>query len=134
MIAQSIPDYGIQLVVWGATEVAVTIIAGSIPLLRVLLSDYKKSRYARSEPRYGNTSGAAGLSRISRHNGSVLATSGRAPPRPSLGSTDGDSEKNILRGHGDKEIVRTIEVTIDHGHRKDLEEGYEMNIFSSRTL
>lgn len=111
--------------IWGTVEIAVTIIACSIPILRALLSDYKRSRYAGTSARTG-AGGASSHFTTKRSVRSAVTSHGRKTSRRDS-SNDEDSDTSILPV-GDKGIVRTAEVTIEYSSRED-EDGLEMTSF-----
>jgi hypothetical protein len=107
-----------QLMIWDTVEAAITIIAASIPVLRVLF------RNIRSSMRKGS----------SNNPGYSFSKSQKSTPKSHLsggdhtdytnlshGGADSRSDKSIL---GDRDIKRVDEVEVKYGRRK---EDYEMS-------
>ncbi|KAH8655321.1 hypothetical protein BX600DRAFT_525261 [Xylariales sp. PMI_506] len=116
---------GVPLVIWGEAETATTIIAASIPVLRVLLKDIKQSssRYYGSNPK---SLPANPLSSV--NNKSVVRT--RTHSKSQDDFNDAESSKSIL--HGATQIVKTSDVRVSYGGAtKDPERGYEMGRFKT---
>ncbi|TLS23422.1 uncharacterized protein PpBr36_06133 [Pyricularia pennisetigena] len=77
---------GVPLVIWGAVEVAVTVIAASIPVLRVLFRDIASSRgYFQKEKGTGEPRSASRLGKPAHQNRSRTNTSNKHQP-PQFGS------------------------------------------------
>ncbi|KAI1339939.1 hypothetical protein F5Y15DRAFT_415364 [Xylariaceae sp. FL0016] len=117
---------GAGLVIWGTAEAATTIMAASVPVLRVLVSEIRSSNgpyYDRSGTNGGDTT------RRTRHvrgdlNTTTVTAHGRAHE---LNSKDDDSDKSILYGTGLGRITKTAEVQIQFESRSDEDhEAYEM--------
>jgi len=119
------PDDAVDLNYWSNAESTVTIMAASIPILRVLFKDVKKSIF--SSHRYHNTAGGGTsnsmISRKMQGEGShkVMVTIGSNRSRPTSEGTDG-SELNILhkevassRGGA---IVQTNHYTVEYEERR----------------
>jgi hypothetical protein len=105
----------------------VTIIAASIPILRVLIRDAKTSyrSYYVSEHNDNNTSSK----RIrTRGQNSVVVTGGRRSDNSSNNKLDDGSEKSILEGRASPgKIVRKNEIVVEYQDRRDGESvEYEM--------
>lgn len=122
------PDDGIDLFIWGNAESCVTIIAASIPILRVFVRDATNTarRY------YGATGGAD--TRATRHgynlgskNNTVVITS---RPRTAREKEDDWSDKSIINEQrppsGTGRMVES-EVGVEYGGRKNPE--YGMRVF-----
>ncbi|KAB5578193.1 hypothetical protein GE09DRAFT_953002 [Coniochaeta sp. 2T2.1] len=112
---------GIDLFIWGNAESCVTIIAASIPILRVLIRDVKTSyrNYYVSEQNDNQTG-----TRRSRTRGqsSVVVTAGRRNNSDSKNKLDDGSEKSILDGRASPgKIVRRNEIVVEYQDRKDGE-------------
>ncbi|CRK45600.1 hypothetical protein BN1723_006712 [Verticillium longisporum] len=123
-----------MLFIWGQAEPNVTIVATTIPVLRVLFRDMHRSKYPAAAGVSGQGDGSIGGGYL-RSNGAS-----RFPASTSRGATlvgdgskgredDEDSEGSILRSKGG--IVRTAEVTVEFGSRGvsrdgDAEEAFEM--------
>ncbi|KAM0277437.1 hypothetical protein ACHAQH_005801 [Verticillium albo-atrum] len=132
-----------MLFIWGQAEPNVTIIATTIPVLRVLFRDMHRSKYA-------NAGGASGPDGASSSGGGYLRSNGasRFPPSTLRGCTladegskvrddDEDSEGSILRSKGG--TVRTAEVAVDYESRGmsregDMEGAFEMLDRSGRVV
>lgn len=104
-----------------------TIIAASVPILRVLIRDVKTSyrNYYVSEQNDNNT--ASRRSRVRGQN-SVVVTGGRRSNNRSSNKLDDGSEKSILEGENSPgKIVRRNEIVVEYQDRKDGESmEYEM--------
>ncbi|EEY17126.1 conserved hypothetical protein [Verticillium alfalfae VaMs.102] len=123
-----------MLFIWGQAEPNVTIVATTIPVLRVLFRDIHRSKYPAAAGVSGQGGGGSGGGYL-RSNGAS-----RFPASALRGATlvgegskgredDEDSEGSILRSKGG--IVRTAEVTVDSSSRAreqrwDVEEVFEM--------
>ncbi|OIW28115.1 hypothetical protein CONLIGDRAFT_655703 [Coniochaeta ligniaria NRRL 30616] len=120
MLSQD-PYDGVDLFIWGNAESCVTIIAASVPILRVLIRDVKTSyrNYYVSEQNDNNT--APNRSRTRGQN-SVVVTAGRRSHNPSTNKLDDGSEKSILDGRASPgKIVRRNEIVVEYQDRKDGE-------------
>lgn len=114
-------DDGIDLFIWGNAESCVTIIAASIPILRVLIRDVRTTyrNYYVSEQNDNLT--ATRRSRTRGQN-SVVVTAGRRNNSDSTNKLDDGSEKSILEGRASPgKIVRRNEISIEYQDRKDGE-------------
>lgn len=114
-------DDGVDLFIWGNAESCVTIIAASVPILRVLIRDVKTSyrNYYVSEQNDNNT--APNRSRTRGQN-SVVVTAGRRSHNPSTNKLDDGSEESILDGRASPgKIVRRNEIVVEYQDRKDGE-------------
>lgn len=114
-------DDGVDLFIWGNAESCVTIIAASVPILRVLIRDVKTSyrNYYVSEQNDNNT--ASKRSRVRGQN-SVVVTAGRRSHITSTNKLDDGSEKSILEGRASPgKIVRRNEIVVEYQDRKDGE-------------
>lgn len=107
-----------QLSIWDTTEISVTIIAASIPALRVLVRDV-----ASTSKRYY----------LQRHTGNDDFTASRAASKPHHSVTvksdrferrDDQSDTEILESSRGK-IYRVDEIEIEHSQATDIE-AYEM--------
>lgn len=118
---------GAQLVIWGNAEVATTIMAASIPVLRVLFL-HAKSTAGRYYGSGEHRSGRLGTSGRSKGH-TVLTSSTRGEetrPKTTTGSNTGDdqSDRSILNAtevHAGGKIVRTNEVTLEYSERRGVE-------------
>lgn len=114
-------DDGVDLFIWGNAESCVTIIAASVPILRVLIRDVKTSyrNYYVSEQNDNDT--ASKRSRIRGQN-SVVVTAGHRSHNPSANKLDDGSDKSILDGRASPgKIVRRNEIVVEYQDRKDGE-------------
>lgn len=154
--------FGADLVVWGTVEIAVTIIACSIPTLRalLLLSDPHNMPHKRSSTHTARTSrratrtGAGGAGAAPTHDSTRTRRSARrgAAVTHSHGQNtswwrrgtsawndeeEGSDAGGILpvgcAGDWKGGIVRTAEVTIEYSSRRD-EDGLEMTSFDKAYL
>lgn len=100
---------------WDTTEVAVTIIAASIPVLRVLIREVKTS-----SPRYYLRSGEGETSR-SRIHASHHRVVVKSKPQE---RRDDHSDKSIL-GMSSSKIYQTREVEVEFTETND-DESFEM--------
>ena len=109
-----------QLMIWDTVEAAITIIAASIPVLRVLFRNISSSMRKGSSNNQGYS-----FSKSQKSNPkSNLSGRDRNDDYTNLshGGADSRSDKSIL---GDKEIKRVDVVEVKYGRRK--EEDYEMS-------
>lgn len=137
------PDRLSMVFIWGQAEPNATIIAASIPVLRVLFRDMHRSKYGNSSKGVGNrgpTSGSGGGGVLRSNNERKFRRTGTMVGHRLSGSEhkdDGDSERSILGQEtssgglkeGDNNIVKTNEVVIDNdrGHRgTSVGESFEM--------
>lgn len=112
-------DDGIDLFIWGNAESCVTIIAASVPILRVLIRDVKTSyrNYYVSEH---NDNTTASKHAKSRGQNSVVVTGGCRSMNPSTNQLDDGSEKSILEGSASPgKIIRRNEVVVEYQDRKE---------------
>lgn len=94
------------LFIWGQAEPNVTVIAASIPVLRVLFRDLHRTRY-------GGSSRAAGTY-LKSDNHSKFP---RSIATMEEGKGDDSSDKSILSPHSKTAIVRTREIAIQYDAR-----------------
>lgn len=104
-----------QLLVWDSAEVSVTIVAASIPALRLLIREVNNS--ARQ---YYASSGA----RNTNQSGSQPGTLRRVTFIKPAGSTDAQSDKSIL--NSPDAIYYHTEITVEHTS-KSVEESFELS-------
>jgi hypothetical protein len=114
---------GIVLFIWGNAESCVTIIAASIPILRVFARDIKTTTrryYATGAETYG-----PGTKRTRNNTVVVTATRSRAGRE----KQDDWSDKSILDNQNNSagKIMHTSEVVVDYRTRKSDEKDYEMH-------
>jgi hypothetical protein len=142
-------DSSVEGVLWGYIETSFTIIAASIPLLRVLVKTVRSTGryYAADESQRDNPTGQSKSRQHSRpttlvpgdtQSNTVTVTSRRlrdAPERRFVG--DDDSDKSILADERlpvPGRILQTSEVVVDYNDRKDKgsasSEGYELDRLS----
>jgi hypothetical protein len=128
------PADGVVLFIWGNAESCVTIIAASIPILRVLVREVSTSaRRKYYISREGNSSvTGAGVSakrtKMRSQTNTVVVTGGprsridQALSGNTKGSTDDWSDKSILEGRASPgKIVQTNEINVEYQDRKDGE-------------
>ncbi|KAH7303322.1 hypothetical protein B0I35DRAFT_498578 [Stachybotrys elegans] len=117
---------GGQMIIWASTEIATTIIAASIPILRTLLRDLSTGRSYRNSGGYIRSTVGEDQSRKSRfnmHGGHAVTVVGGSKGPSSSASPDAASDKSILQGSFGK-IMKTEEIAVDYGHSGG--DGYEM--------
>lgn len=126
------PDDGVALFIWGNAESCVTIIAASIPVLRVLVRDAKTSARKYYVSQGATDTYAQDYTRRSRllsHNNTVVVTA-RGSQRTSPGQKQDDwSDKSILDGNTTPgRILQTNMVAVEFQDRKDGDSAeYEMD-------
>ncbi len=115
-------DDGVDLFIWGNAETNVTIIAASIPILRVLVREVKSSarRY------YASRDNPTALRSHGRTHANTVTISSRAAPRSQ--KMDDQSDRSILDetprpGH----ILQTSEVAIEYRKYDGNDDMYEMD-------
>ena len=131
-------DDGIDLFIWGNAESAVTIIAASIPILRVLVREVRSTARRYYVSKEGGT-GSSGLrsrtGRNTQHNTVVISggnlTSSRHHSHVPSKVQDDSSDKSILSDgpyskNANGRIVRTNEINVAYQSRKDADSDYEM--------
>jgi hypothetical protein len=130
-----------DLTIWVITEIAVTIIAASIPVLRVLIRDvhstarrYYVSRGSGKDSRLTTDKSATGGSLYggrSRATATVASMNGPTAPR----SPDNWSDKSILESAAPTgRIKQTHEIKVEYGVDKyDLSSEYEMGPVGHRS-
>ncbi|KAI0149811.1 hypothetical protein F4776DRAFT_659708 [Hypoxylon sp. NC0597] len=109
---------GGKLVIWGSAEVATTIMAASIPVLRVLIRDFRESVawYRQS----GSFRGALrSFGRKSRRMSGHIAIAGQQPQMP-RSSNDQGSDKSTISWVDSRGITRTQEVHIRFDNRTNV--------------
>ncbi|CAK7213449.1 hypothetical protein SBRCBS47491_001803 [Sporothrix bragantina] len=104
-----------QLMIWDDAEVSVTIIAASIPALRLLIREANLS----ARQYYG------GGTHGTNHSQSRKATSRRATVVESARTGDDHSDKSILDAPGAGEIYYRTDVTVEHSN-KSRYDGFEL--------
>ena len=112
--------------IWDMNETAITIIAASIPVLRVLVKDIRTTMR-----NYRNTGGDAtqkgGNTHIRTNIGARHTRNGSAGGDAESGyREDSRSDKSILKATvrdlaGEEGIVRTQAVSVQYGPRKDTD-------------
>ncbi|KAK5655071.1 hypothetical protein OQA88_5970 [Cercophora sp. LCS_1] len=125
---------GAALVIWGNAEVATTIMAASIPVLRVLFIHVKTS----AERYYGSSDQRTGLgsSMRSKHHTVITANDRKNDERrakSNMAMGDDRSDRSILDASNprDGKIIQTNEVVLEYSHRRmqdeqDSDGWYEM--------
>ncbi|KAH7007334.1 hypothetical protein EDB80DRAFT_751959 [Ilyonectria destructans] len=112
----------VQLTIWDTTESFVTIMAASIPVLRVLIREAKSSARKHYHAEDGhNTYHTQIVSRT--HTSELQATRSAQDP-----TADDGSDKRILKPH--KGIFCTNEVAVEY-HPKEATKTYEMRAYRS---
>lgn len=120
------PDDGIDLFIWGNAESCVTIIAASIPILRVFVRDATNTarRYYGAD---NHTAATRHGHNLGSKNNTVVITS---RPRTARDKEDDWSDKSIINEQrppsGTGRMVES-EVGVEYGGRKNLE--YGMRVF-----
>lgn len=121
------------MTIWSCAEVATTIMAASIPVLRVLLQYIRSSAKKYSSDRYG-PSGAASNVRGTRGATTIVTASRNAVKSHAAKEEDAGSDRSILSGGNANQIVQTSEYIVefhDQGRANTNEDsdsvgGYEM--------
>ncbi|KAK0624516.1 hypothetical protein B0T17DRAFT_492545 [Bombardia bombarda] len=132
MLSDDFAD-GVDLFIWGNAESAITIIAASIPILRVLIRDVAQTR------RYHKTGigGKTGMSGSTKLPSTVVTTVSGGRDKGDIArkkrDLDDDSDKSILGNDGDRtprtagnKIVQTNDFSVEYHQRKDSDE-FEMH-------
>lgn len=131
------PADGVDLFIWGNAESCVTIVAASIPVLRVLIRDVATTAARRY---YASSGSQGGTKALKSQNTHVAASSARRSRIDNLARKEDDSsDRSILDGqtgvgvavcdntlpihHPSGQIMRTDEVAVEYHERKG---GYEM--------
>lgn len=122
-------DKSTPLLIWSGSELAIVIMASSIPFLRLFWKEMQaKTNSSRSRSKSGYINGDYKLDHMksyakmgSSNHASAIRTQVRAEPK----TQDDDSDKSIL---AQSRIMRTDEITIEHGLAKDMghERTYEV--------
>ena len=135
VLTQHLVVDGWRLEVWGTTEVAVTIMAASIPVLRVLVKEVKTAtkRYASGSVNsfhsksFSSPSSAHFKTVVTSHHGKEpfeeMRFSSSYPATPASSLRKGSSSG--LQDGGETGILQTQEITI-HYHNKGSEPDLEM--------
>ncbi|KAK2045738.1 hypothetical protein LZ31DRAFT_583897 [Colletotrichum somersetense] len=124
-----------QLAIWGQSETGVTIIAASIPVLRVLIRDVASN----ARKYYGSSGSRTGIGRggnLGRTNTVTVTTT--SPQKGSFRRkwdklADDRSDKSVLRDEPNIDfgkIVRTNEIVVQYDTRSEIEGrngNYEMH-------
>jgi len=130
MLIRTMLDDAAILNIWDSAEVSVTIIAASIPTLRVLFRDAAASA---SDRYYGGQSDAQTPSNGVSKNGHFFSIGARSSRTRALQKTSTGSDESILSpvtANGSK-ILRVDEYTMKHGNNStgDVD---ERNTFEMR--
>lgn len=118
------PDDGVILFIWGNAESCVTIIACSIPILRVFARDIKTTtmRYYTAA---GGTNAYGDDTKRTRNN-TVVVTASRS--RMGREKQDDWSDKSILDNQKSPgRIMQTSEVEVEYRTRKSDDKEYQMH-------
>ncbi|KAK1585766.1 uncharacterized protein LY79DRAFT_518243 [Colletotrichum navitas] len=133
---------GSRLAIWGACETGVTIMAASIPVLRVLIRDVAAS----TRKYYGSSGSGIDKSRIGHEASLKRTNTATVTTSPQKGSfrrkwdrlTDDQSEKSVQRTEPDIDfgkIIRTNEIVVQYDTRSEIErrhEDYELHQMGSK--
>jgi len=97
---------GVAIVLWGGVEIAVTIIAASIPVLRILIREVKVS----SRGGYHNTEGSNPATRPNRTTGTrgqsiVMTARGPGAKARQDSSSGNQSDESILSGKPGRDVA-----------------------------
>ena len=126
-------DLSADVTIWSCAEVATTIMAACIPVLRVLLQYIRSSAKEYSSDRYGH-SGPASHVRGTRGTTTVVTASRNGLKSHAGKDDDAGSDRSILSGENATQIMQTSEYIVefhDQGRAKANEDsdsmgGYEM--------
>ncbi|KAK4105421.1 hypothetical protein N658DRAFT_503567 [Parathielavia hyrcaniae] len=112
--------YGAEISIWATAETATTIMAASIPVLRVLLQYFKSSARKYSSERYGPSGDASHVKGTRGTRGATTTVTATRNPTRSHALKDDDSDKSILdRPMGrSNQIVQTNEYIVEF-HEQD---------------
>ncbi|KAF6798759.1 integral membrane protein [Colletotrichum musicola] len=124
------PADGVDLFIWGNAESCVTIVAASIPVLRVLIREVRSSgrRYyisggPRPEDAFSSSTLQPRAARKEPARTIVTVSGGRTPKTP-----DNWSDRSILDDtHSPGHIVQTREVAVEFEARRDSDSMFEMH-------
>ena len=130
-------DDGVDLFIWGNAESSVTIVAASIPILRVLVREARTTarRYYVSKDATSSGSGLRSKAGRTQTNTVVISSGNLASANRQANISkiqDDSSDKSILsdgpyRASGNSRIVRTKEVNVAYQSRKDTDsDDFEM--------
>lgn len=116
-----ITDRGADLVIWGTAETAVTIIAASIPVLRMLIQDVKRTARMRSESDHAR-SGHLG-SRLGKSFVTVTASAPYSDKDSTSSGTGNDdwSGRNVLERSSNGGIVQKSEIRVERSESSEEE-------------
>jgi len=126
-----------DLAVWSTAEAAVSIMAASLPVLRVLIRDVKNSsanKYGRHTDETGDMYGSTRKSHVRGYQNTTTVTVERLPSeeRGYFGADDGASDKSIIRDAAAPTtaaggIIRRDEVKVAYStYRPEDSDGYEL--------
>jgi hypothetical protein len=108
---------GIDLFIWGNAETTVTIIAASIPILRVLIRDVKTSRRSDTNTKYSKSEFPSEASQRNK-----VTVSGGSAGGLGRGSQDDGSEKGMIGEQLELAgILRTNDVSVEYHRKRDVE-------------
>ncbi|KAI1328336.1 hypothetical protein F5Y16DRAFT_419995 [Xylariaceae sp. FL0255] len=130
---------GTTLAIWYVAEACATIIAASIPVLRVLLKDINLSsagRYFGGSKKYAKSrdmeSGSKTKSSALHSSRVVTTVTGKKPKEADMYG-DTSSDKSILEPSERGKIVQTQEIRLSYHDRSDVDSvGYEMEPIARR--
>jgi hypothetical protein len=131
-------DEGGELIIWSVAEVAITIVAATIPVLRSM--SIQSSVPTQDNGAYFRSVSCDEIARRARThkpgvNTITVSSKGRSRsgvPRP---SGDSDSDKGMLFGRVSPKIMLTAEVQINYADRSDTDSNfyYELDGIEGRT-
>ncbi|KAM7211087.1 hypothetical protein V8F06_013528 [Rhypophila decipiens] len=150
MLSHDFAD-GVDLFIWGNAETTTTIIAASIPILRVLIRDVTHSRhYYRHRARYDSGKQSSVTATSSRHtgasvikpSGNVVVTISGGPPTNSRDThqvlDDGSEKSMVLNGAVPAQIpgriVKTKDFSVQYHYSNDRREGTETDEFEMQNI
>jgi len=136
---------GVDLFIWGNAESTITIIAASIPILRVLIRDATHSRryYKSKESVSKHSHVTATSSRLTggsviKHSSNLVVTISGGPPASQSDMrrkilNDGSKESMVLNGaipgQVPGRIVRTNDFSLEYHHSSDRRDGLDSDEF-----
>jgi hypothetical protein len=113
---------GVDLFIWGNAESSVTIIAASIPILRVLVREARTSARRYYMTKEGASSATRSRNGRSQHNTVVISTGTGGVSRTVISKPklDNSSDKSILSDPpANGKIMRTNEINVAYQSRLD---------------
>jgi hypothetical protein len=107
-----------ELIIWGGAEIAMTIIAASIPVLRVLLREVRHSSPRQGLSRYGYDIDSQQVYAYGTKNGAMVSISG-GQPRTLHGSAD-MALRRLGRGDPKRHVAMHKDNDLDDGSDKSI--------------